>query len=327
VTSPTGKFDTISGTGVGTDLAVSPGGKLTLSPTGALVFAAGSGNITLSAAGNLMTAGSLTATTNIQGVQLVSTATTGTPPLVVASTTLVPNLHVANADNAINATSAGTATTAATATNALNLNGQPSTFYLDTSATAQAKAGLLTLTGGFTSSAASAVNANLNVGGILHVTTAAGSIVDNALQVGSLHDVGALVVDGNAQVTGTLAVTGNAQFNANLAVTGSTALTGNLTVTGSTTLNGDVAGGSKFRGLTTGCTLLATVETCPYQGSVTLGAAPKSILLTAAGDYSPATRYWIPLAPTTTGFSVQFNTNPLVGATATPIQFYYVVIQ
>jgi hypothetical protein len=278
------------------------------------------GNITLSAAGDLKTAGSLTASTNLQGVQLVSTATTGTAPLVVSSTTLVPNLHVANADAALTAgsattaTSSTTATTATTATNALNLGGLPPSSYIDTSATGQSKVGLLTLTGGFTSSANSAVNANLDVNGVLHVTTAPLSTIDNGLQVGTLHDVGILTVDGNAL------------FNGTVAVAGAPIGTYKLTVNGSTILTGDVAGGTQFRGLTTACTLdiLLAVETCPYQGGVTLGSAPASIAVTPAGDYSPATRYWIPAlaTPTTAGFTVQFNSSPVA-----PIQFYYVVIQ
>ena len=265
------------------------------------------GNITLNAAGDLKTAGSLTATTNVQGVQLISTVLTGTAPLQVSSTTLVPNLHVANADAALTAGSATTATTAATANNALNLGGQLPSFYLDTSATGQTKAGQLTL----------------GAGG-LHVTTAPLSTFDNGVQVGTLHDVGTLTVDGSAQFNGTVAVVGNSQFTGTVAVAGAPIGTYKLTVNGSTILTGDVAGGNQFRGLTTLCTLVGAVETCSYQGGVTLGSAPKSIIVTPAGDYGGATRYWIPalLPPTTTAFTVQFNSNP--GAA---IQFYYVVVQ
>jgi fibronectin-binding autotransporter adhesin len=308
VTSPVGRFNNLRGTGPGTDLTLNPGGNLVLSPAGNLVIPNTVGNLTLSAAGDLKTLGSLTATANIQGVQLISTATGATPPLVVSSTTLVPNLHVATAETAV---SAGTATTATTATNALNLGGLPPSAYIDTSGTPQAKAGALTLAG-LTSSSAT-------VNGVLHVTTAPLSTIDNGLQVGTLHDVGALVVDGASQFTGTVAIAG--------APIG----TYKLTVNGSTILTGDVAGGNQFRGLTTACTLnsATSVESCPYQGGVTLGATPQSIIVTPAGDYAPAVRYWIPalLKPTTTGFSVQFNVNPLLVAVPTPIQFYYVVVQ
>jgi hypothetical protein len=161
------------------------------------------------------------------------------------------------------------------------------------------------------------VNANLDVSGVLHVTTAALSTVDNALKVGTLNDVGALTVGGAAQFTGTVAVAGPPIGSYK------------LTVNGSTILTGDVAGGNQFRGLTTGCTLVATVETCPYQGGVTLGSTPKSVIVTAAGDYFPARRFWVPALTTltTTTFTVQFDTAPTVAGVPTPIQFYYVVVQ
>jgi hypothetical protein len=71
------------------------------------------------------------------------------------------------------------------------------------------------------------------------------------------------------------------------------------------------------------------VETCPYQGGVTLASAPKSVIVTPAGDYFPAHRFWIPAlpAPTRTTFSVQFDIAPAVASVPTPIPFYYVVVQ
>lgn len=48
--------------------------------------------------GNLTVNGNLISTGTIQGTQLISTIATGTPPFVVSSTTVVPNLHAAVAD-------------------------------------------------------------------------------------------------------------------------------------------------------------------------------------------------------------------------------------
>jgi len=81
------------------------------------------------ASGNVAAGGTMT------GTRLVSTIASGTAPLQVASTTLVPNLYVSRASladtatTAVSATSAATASTAATATNAESLGDQPASNY------------------------------------------------------------------------------------------------------------------------------------------------------------------------------------------------------
>jgi hypothetical protein len=70
------------------------------------------GNITvtdLAISGNLV-AGKVTSNSTVQGTQLISNIATGTPPIVVTSTTLVPNLYVANANYAFYANVANNVT-------------------------------------------------------------------------------------------------------------------------------------------------------------------------------------------------------------------------
>jgi hypothetical protein len=73
--------------------------------------------LSVSGSGNVNSSGTLT------GTRLISTVATGTAPLQVTSTTVVPNLYVSRASLA------DTAFTAATATNALNLGSVAATSY------------------------------------------------------------------------------------------------------------------------------------------------------------------------------------------------------
>jgi hypothetical protein len=74
--------------------------------------------------------------------------------VTVGTETLSPRTRVLAAGYALNAANAGAADVAASATNAVtagnatNLNGQPASFYLDTSSTPQAKAGALRIQSG-----------------------------------------------------------------------------------------------------------------------------------------------------------------------------------
>jgi hypothetical protein len=86
----------------------------------------GTEKFSVDGSGNVAAAGTVT------GTGLISTIATGTPPLQVTSTTLVPNLYVNRAslaDSATSAATAVTASTAATATNALNLGGVAAANY------------------------------------------------------------------------------------------------------------------------------------------------------------------------------------------------------
>lgn len=103
------------------------------------VSATGTGSVVMSTSPTLVTpalgaatATSLVASAGVTGSQLTSTVAIGTPPLVVTSTTQVPNLYVARAaladlattaTTATSATSASTATLASTVTTNANLTG------------------------------------------------------------------------------------------------------------------------------------------------------------------------------------------------------------
>ncbi len=84
-------------------------------------------------------AGAVTSSGGIQGTQLTSTIVTGTAPLVVASTTLVPNLYVARAvlaDSATtNANLTGPITSVGNATSIASQTGTGTKFVVDTSPT------------------------------------------------------------------------------------------------------------------------------------------------------------------------------------------------
>lgn len=70
--------------------ASSPLGSGTTLQTAADVLVVGNGAVTVT--------GTLTASSTVQGTQLISTIATGTAPFVVASTTVVANLHATNSD-------------------------------------------------------------------------------------------------------------------------------------------------------------------------------------------------------------------------------------
>jgi len=53
----------------------------------------------LNVSGNLTSSGNASITGTVAGSQLISSVATGTPPLIVSSTTVVPNLHAATADS------------------------------------------------------------------------------------------------------------------------------------------------------------------------------------------------------------------------------------
>lgn len=147
-------------------------GNVSASNVSATLDVFATGNVT---GGNITTGGTVFATGNITGGnirtagQLVSTVVTGTAPLSVASTTLVPNLHAESADTA---TTAGTATTATSATTAgtVTTAAQPNITSVGTlsslSVTATVTAGNLStggnlsVTGGFAN-----ITGNVNLNG------------------------------------------------------------------------------------------------------------------------------------------------------------------
>jgi len=135
----------------------------------------------------------------LTATQGIFTVANGRPPLVVTSSTLVPNLY---------------------ANNSLLLSGQPASYYIDVSGTPQVKAGAFSVgsltSGGLGGNGAGSISGPLTVGGL---TTLNGN----------------LAVPGTATL-GTLNTTGNGTIAGNAAIGGSATVGGNLNVNGTTTL-------------------------------------------------------------------------------------------
>lgn len=147
VTSVSGTTNRITSTGGATpviDISASYVGQASLTTLGTITT-------------GVWNAGAVTSSGGVQGTQLTSTVATGTAPLVVASTTLVANLHAATADSATtvttNANLTGPITSVGNATSIAAQTGTGATFVVDTSPTIQTS---LAVTGTETITSASA---------------------------------------------------------------------------------------------------------------------------------------------------------------------------
>ncbi len=133
-----GVADSTSGTGINAQATAASGTTIGLfakvnsaSGTALIVDNAGGGKVASfrnngAERSSIDASGNLNATGAVTGTRLISSVATGTAPLTVASTTLVPNLYVSRAALADSATSAASA---ATATNALSLGGVGAADY------------------------------------------------------------------------------------------------------------------------------------------------------------------------------------------------------
>ena len=157
-----------------------------------------SGNSTLN---SVRLTGPLTSESTLSGTQFISTVSNGHAPLVVNSTTVVPNLHAANSDQ---------------------LGGNGPGFFIDTSGTTQVKAGGLSV--GSLTSGLLVVNGSSNLNGPLAV--AGQTSLGGPLSVAGLTTLnGNLAVPGSATV-GTLTTAGDATIGGNLATIGSATIGG-----------------------------------------------------------------------------------------------------
>jgi cytoskeletal protein CcmA (bactofilin family) len=192
-----------------------------------------------------------------------------------------------------------------------------------------------TFNGGANVTGDSALNGNLTVSGTISGNVI-GNLTGNATTAGTAADASKLggkpggfyldTSDSSQAKVGVLQV-GGIHSTTTLQVDTSAQVNGTLTVEGPTLLNRDVAGSSYFRGRAACVTAGARAHglNCTYEGGVTLAAAPRAIVLTAAGNFSSGHNvnfYWV--APTDiskTGFKISFPGDPLV------VDFYYVVVQ
>ncbi|MGI8608379.1 MAG: hypothetical protein ACR2MY_04010, partial [Candidatus Dormibacteria bacterium] len=158
----------------------------------------------------------------LTATQGIFTVANGRPPLVVTSSTLVPNLHANNSDL---------------------LSGQTGQFYIDVSATPQSKAGGFSV--GSLTSGGLAVNGSGSVGGPLAVggplTVSGLTSLNGNLLVPGTATLGTLDTTGNATVAGTATIgrlntTGSGTVGGTFGVTGNTTIGGDLAVNGTTTL-------------------------------------------------------------------------------------------
>jgi hypothetical protein len=236
--------------------------------------------------GNLLTGGLITATGNITGSQLISTVATGTPPIVVSSTTRVANLNVdyANVADFINVNLVSTGTFYPILGNATSGNiAESANASLSFNAATGALSATLftgTLTTGTQPNITSigtltslSVSGNANVGnlGTAGIITATGNItggnISGTLLTGTLTtgaqpnitSTGTLIslsVSGNANVgnlgtAGLITATGNIQ-GGNLVTGGSLSVTGNANIgnigTAIITATGNITGANLITG-------------------------------------------------------------------------------
>ena len=239
------------------------------------------GNVT---GGNLTTAGIVSATGNLTtAAQLVSSVAVGTAPIVVTSTTLVPNLYTARANVAdnINVTAPGTGTgyivfanattgnvaewtSAGISSNLANNSITATTFVGDLSAT----------TATITTGNITTINSGLMQNGNSNVTIAANGNVSISA-TGSPFEL--VVTSTGVNVAGTLNATGNANVG-NLGTAGLVVATGNVTG-GNLTTGGvlSVTGNANVGNLGTAGLVVAT-------GNVTGGNLTTGGVLSVTGN-------------------------------------------
>jgi hypothetical protein len=261
--------------------------------------------------GNLLTGGLISATGNITGSQLISTVATGTPPIVVSSTTRVANLNVdyANVADFINVNLVSTGTFYPVLGNATSGNiAESANANLSFNAATGALSATLftgTLTTGAQPNITStgtlsslSVTGNANVGnlGTAGLITATGNItggnISGTLLTGTLTtgaqpnitSTGTLIslsVSGNANVgnlgtAGLITATGNIQ-GGNLVTGGSLSVTGNANIgnigTAIITATGNITGAN----LVTGGLITAT-------GNITGGNLITGGIVSATGN-------------------------------------------
>lgn len=235
--------------GLITGVNIATPGNVSASNVSATADISATANIT---GGNIITGGTVFATGNITGGnintagQLVSTIATGTAPLSVASTTLVPNLHAETADTA---TTAGTATTATSATTAgtVTTNAQPNIESVGTlsslSVTATVTAGNLSTSGNL-----SVTGGYANVTGVVNINSAnitltgangfiytIGDIAANNISVGA-SGLGVLYSNGLITSTG-LSIKDSGGPTANIVLYGN----GDATIKGTSIFEGNIS--------------------------------------------------------------------------------------
>jgi len=232
--------------------------------------------------GNLRTGGIVTASGNLQTQsQLVSTVATGTPPLVISSTTKVSGLNVEQVDG-FDASQANTASTIVVRDSAANIaaanfngNGVSATgnisaaFFLGngsalTGITATSALTAVTVTGNAQANITSvgtltslSVSGNItagNVSGTLLTGTLTTAAQPNVTSVGTLSSltVTGNVSGGNLLTAGLASVTGNIT-GGNLITGGLASITGNITggnliTSGLASVTGNITGGNLITG-------------------------------------------------------------------------------
>lgn len=192
---------------------------------GGNIYVGGNANITGIAnidgnvyAGNVAATNYTGTTVNVSG-QLITTLSTGTAPLVVASTTLVPNLYVANSVNLLN----GNSNVVITANANVTIGVAGNAAVLTVTGTGANITGTANVSGNVTAG-------NANVTGQLISTVATSTaplVVTSTTLVPNLYVAHANVAELSAITTAT---TGNYYFTMASATTGNVAMVGNAAI-------------------------------------------------------------------------------------------------
>jgi hypothetical protein len=227
------------------------GTTLNLGTANVLSLNMGSASSNINIPGNLLVSGAFSIH-SLSVDTITSNVATGTPPLIVNSSTQVSNLNAAYAGNLVNGTSNVNVLNSGNVTVSV---GSVSNVLTITSTGANV-AGTANITG------IANVGSDVNVGG--NIDVAGNTVLQGTMSttgnanVGNLGTVGLIVATGNITggnltTGGELRVTGNANVSSNISVTGNAGISGNISggnisTSGLVFATGNVTGGNLITG-------------------------------------------------------------------------------